>query len=210
MTDDIQRVVKRNNQQGFTLTEMMVVIAILGVLIGLALVYMRPQPKTIDIANRIGDLVQETTRRAVALGPVRSDVVTAALATGKSNTVARARTRLSASGTAGGPITFTLETFTELALPSNGGSWTPVMSYTMDSSVAGVAWAAGTGSATALAGGMQTSWSTFHAYCDPNGTCESYSLFLQNLHDTNGSQNYQARLSILPLGGATLSRSDWN
>lgn len=207
MTDSIHI---QRNPRGFTLTEMMVVIAILGILVGLALVYMRPQPKTIDVANRIGDLVQETTRRAVALGPVRADVVTAALSSGKSSTVARARTRLSATGTAGGPITFTLETFTELALPSNGGSWTPVLSYTMDSSVAGVAWAPGTGSHTALSGALQTGWSTFHAYCDPDGTCEPYSLFLQNLRDAAGNANYQARISILPLGGATLTRSDWN
>jgi hypothetical protein len=189
---------------------MMVVIAILGVLTGLALVYLRPQPKTLDIANRVGDLVEETTRRAVALGPVRADVVTAARTGGATTTAARARTRLSATGTSGQAITFTLDVFTENALPAATGTWTTVETYTTDSSVAGIAWASGVGSHTALASALQTTWTTFHANCDPDGTCEAHSLFFQNLHDGSGNANYQARLSILPLGGATMTRADWN
>jgi prepilin-type N-terminal cleavage/methylation domain-containing protein len=196
--------------RGFTLTEMMIVLAILGVLGALALVYLRPQAKTVDIANRVGDLVEETTRRAISLGTVRADVVTASLVAGNPTIVARARTRLSASGTAGGPITFSLQTFTETALPASTGTWNTVMSYTMDPSVAGMSWAPGVGSHATLAAALQTSWTTFHAYCDSDGTCQPYSLYFQNLHDGSLSPNYQARISILPIGGAVLTRSDWN
>jgi prepilin-type N-terminal cleavage/methylation domain-containing protein len=196
-------------QRGFTLTEMMVVVAILGVLGALALVYLRPQAKTVDVANRVGDLVEDTTRRAISLGSVRADVVTASLAAGNSTTVARARTRISASGTSGQPVTFTIEAFTETAAPATTGTWATVATYKMDSAVAAISYAPGVGSQAALAGVASTAWSSFHAYCDPDGTCTPYSLYFQNLRDRALSANYQARMSILPIGGAVLTRSDW-
>ena len=198
---------RARRQRGFTLTEMMVVVAIIGVLLTLALVYLRPQAKTIDIANRVGDLVQETTRRAVALGPVRPDVVTALLAT-NTPIVARARTRLTATGLTGAPITFRMERFVEDPLPAATGQWILTSTYTTDPSVAGISFGPGTGSAAALT--LNTTWTALQIYCDPDSTCQPFSLFFQNLHDPAGTANYQARLSILPLGGAILTRPDWN
>jgi prepilin-type N-terminal cleavage/methylation domain-containing protein len=94
----------RRAPRGFTLTELLVVIAIVGVLVSMATVSMRPQIKAIDVANRVGDLVREANRRAVALGPVRAAV---ALNIG---TKARMRVR----GISAGPRpTFVLERLQE-------------------------------------------------------------------------------------------------
>ena len=67
----------RRRQAGFTLTEMMVVVTIIGILVTMAVVYMRKRVRPVDVANRIGDLVREASRRAVALGPVSADVAIA-------------------------------------------------------------------------------------------------------------------------------------
>jgi prepilin-type N-terminal cleavage/methylation domain-containing protein len=183
-------------RRAFTLVEMMVVLAIIGVLCALALVYMRADPKTIDIATRVGELVREGSRRAIALGPVRPDV---AVALGK------ARTRIRA--TAGPQPTFILERLQEDPPPAPTGVWIEVQRYTVDASAIGDSWAAGVGSHAALP--LVVDWSTFVAQCYPNGTCDPRSLFFQSAGPASPDEAF-ARLSIMPLGGAILLREDWN
>jgi len=67
---------------------------------------------------------------------VRPDVVTALLAT-NTPIVARARTRLTATGLTGAPITFRMERFVEDPLPAATGQWIVTSTYTTDPSVAG-------------------------------------------------------------------------
>ncbi len=200
----------RRTQSGFTLTEVMVVVAVIGIATTLGIVYVHPQAKTLDIANRVGDVVHETSRNAVALGAVRPDVVTALIAAGNAPSVARARTRLSASGASGAVITFKIEKLVEDPLPATTAQWIQIQTYTTDATIAGISWATGTGSNATLAAGLSTSWSAFHAYCAPDGSCQPVTLFFQNLRDQSVSANYRARLSILPLGGAIYTRADWN
>ena len=197
-------------ERGFTLTEVMVVVAVIGIATTLGIIYIHPQAKTLDIANRVGDVVHETSRNAVALGAVRPDVVTALIVAGNPPGVARARTRLSASGTSGAVTTFKIEKLVEDPAPATTAQWIQIGTYTTDPSVAGISWAAGTGSNAALSAGLSTSWSAFHAYCAQDGSCQPVTMFFQNLRDLSASQNYRARLSILPLGGAIYTRADWN
>jgi prepilin-type N-terminal cleavage/methylation domain-containing protein len=187
----------RRAERGVTLTELLVVVAIIGVLVSVASVSMSAKPKTIDIANQLGDLVREANRRAVALGPVRTSV---ALAIGS-----KARTRIVATGTA--QPTFTLQRLQENAPPSTAASWIDVASVTIDKVATADSYGNSVGSYAALT--RSTTWSGFVANCYPDGKCDPRTIFLRATKATGTFDTY-AKLAIMPIGGAVMTRRDWN
>jgi prepilin-type N-terminal cleavage/methylation domain-containing protein len=224
----------RRRQAGFTLTEMMVVVTIIGILVTMAIVYMRGRVRPIDVANRVGDLVLEASRRAVALGPVRANVA-AALGS-------KARTQISAAATVGTlpgsspPITFTTVTFTLWRLQEDSpdtattGQWITIEQYTTDINVDVESWAPDVVAHTSI--GRTSDWSRWvfpgpgnpppipPLQCRPNGTCDPNSFFFKAvlpgpscdpLVPATVPLNEQCgKLSVMPLGGAINTRMDWN
>lgn len=212
----------RRREAGFTLTEMMIVVAIIGVLVTMAIVYMRGHVRPIDVANRVGDLVREASRRAVALGPVRSDVAL--------NMRTTARTAITATQNVGTnpPITtmtFVMWRFQEADPPGNTGSWIAVEQYTTDVHVLVDSWAQGVVDHTSPA--VSTSWTTWGdpagpppIQCRPDGTCTPCTIFFQAALSGPSCEptatpgvplNEQCgELEVMPLGGAITTRADWN
>jgi prepilin-type N-terminal cleavage/methylation domain-containing protein len=188
----------RQREAGFTLTELMVVVAIVGVLVTMAIVYMRPRVRPIDVATRVGDLVREANRRAVALGPVRAEV---AVFLGS-----KARTQVLGSES-GGIVKFTLFRLQEAVEPTVNGTWIPIEEYAVDANVLAVKWAPGVGDSTLTP--MSTDWNAFATQCRPDGICQERTLFFQAAI-AGPAYEQLARMSIMPLGGAITTRPDWN
>ncbi|MDB4959441.1 MAG: hypothetical protein JWO36_7010 [Myxococcales bacterium] len=190
----------RTNEAGFTLTEMMVVVAIMSILSTLAIVYLKPKTKPLDVANRFADLVREGSREAVAYGTVRSNVAT--------NLASKRRTRIRGAGAVGSSPTFTLERLVEDSpATANTGTWVVMQTYQVPSQVVGDSYAGTVGAYASVT--KTTTWTTFTISCYPNGSCDAASLFFKSASAASGTPDYSARVSVLPLGTATYIRNDW-
>ena len=139
----------RRAHRAFTLIEMMVVVVIIGILVTLAAVSLRSASRPVDIATRIGNLVESGSRWAVRYGPVPAALVTAE--GGRTR-----RTKITATGTTN--PTFTLSLLTGTVSPT----WTVIETYTPPTnnlSITGYMPIVGTYAANA--GAVVTTWTSF-------------------------------------------------
>jgi hypothetical protein len=159
-------------------------------------------------------MVHEANRRAIALGPVRANVAAALRS--------KARTQILGAQIGTGPVTFTLYRLEEDP-EGTGAAWLPLQSYTVANGVEAVWWdpavvagpppegvAAWDAQPAPPAPPAPTPPTGFFARCRPDGTCDARTLFFQSAGLTGAVYERQAKLSILPLGGAITTRPDWN
>ncbi|TMQ13452.1 MAG: prepilin-type N-terminal cleavage/methylation domain-containing protein [Deltaproteobacteria bacterium] len=212
----------KRREAGFTLTEMMIVVAIIGILVTMAIVYLRPRLRPIDVANRVGDLVREASRRAVALGPVRPNVAVALQS--------KARTQITAQQPTATTIVFTLWRLQEDPLGAPTAVWIAVETYTVDLKVVVIdSWSTGVVDYTAATRtGNWSAWTVVSAppptrtplQCRPDGTCDAVTVFFQSAlpgpscnpvpPPTTPLLEQCGKLAVMPLGGAISTRTDWN
>ena len=191
---------KRRNA-GFTLVEMMVVVVIISILVGLVLVMVDPTPTPRDVSQRVADLVRETNREAIQYGQIRTNVVAA-------NGLTKARACIVGSTNAAGQTVFTTNLLVEATpVTSTSYAWVPEQSYTVPRTVSSYAFATSVGNLAGVT--AQTTWTSFKLCCYPDGTCDPYSVFFQNTRGGQGGLNYQARVSLLPLGAMPVIRTDF-
>lgn len=181
----------RRHEQGFTLTELMVVVAILGVLAALATVTVRPRATAVDAGHRFRAVVEEAGRHAVRLGSVRPEVVTAI------GTRARSQIIADASGTA-----FHVQVLVEDAPPAASATWETIDSFALPRTVRGVAYSSQLGAYSSVS--LETDWTKFAIACFPDGTCERKTVFFEA---TEGSTSARlSRVAVLPLVAQVIAK----
>ncbi len=183
-------------RRAFTLVELLIVVAMVGVLVVAAWSYLRPDPRPIDAADQLSTMVSEASRRAVSGGAVRANVATALGVT--------ARTRIIIEG--GSPVILSLERLEEDPTPtSTSASWIELRrvalskqivlaGYTDTPTVSGT-----TGPDTALGSGA-----TKEIYCSANGRCTGVMVYFSAAHGPR-----RARMVLLPLGGSPITFASW-
>lgn len=178
-----------HGERGFTLTEMMVVVAMIAVLAALAVANFDTAPRAGDAASTMAALVRETSRKAVEGGMVRDDVVPG---------FGTARTKLVIIN--GDQITFSIEKLVEDPNATDA-AWVVLGSRTVSRGVEAIGF---TDTALLNDGNTPaTTLGTAEILCYPEGICDGATVFFE------GRRGDRARVAVLPLGGAPVTYRFW-
>ena len=191
----------RRPPRGFTLTELLIVVAIIGVLVTLGVALLNPNPRPMDAASQVSAKLAETSRRATSGGSVRGNVAA------NLGSTARTRARFTiGTGASADLVRMSVQRLEEDPAPAATASWVETSAITLHKSIRLAGYTASAdlnGGATAPAVALGPG-DSLEVRCHPGGTCDGITIYL-----TDARARRKARIVVLPLGGTPMTFERW-